>query len=315
MTARVGLVVDASCDLPDAFVRDHRIEILPVTIRLGDDQLIDRRCEAAALEFYRSQIGDKAHDAESVPYTTEQINALFLERLVREFDFVFCQTVMRSRSPIFENATKASFSILSEYQEPRRAAGVEGPFALRVINTGTLFAGQGVIAAETVRMIDQGMNPNDIRKRIETLVNCTRAYAIPTDLYYLRARARLKGDRSVSLLSAALGSALDIKPILCGYGDETKPVDKVRGFEPAAQKLFAYAVRKIEQGLMAPYLSVSFAGEMKDLRALPGYDQLSAACQEAGVELLASVMSVTAGVNMGPGALSLGLIAQPHTFH
>lgn len=315
MSARVGLVVDASCDLPEAFIRKHHIEILPVTIRLGDDQLVDRRSEQAALAFYRSQIGDKAHDAESIPQTAEQISELFLQRLVTEYDFVFCQTVMRSRSAIFENATKASFSILSEYHEARRAAAVKGPFALRVLNTGTLFSGQGVIAAETVRMIEQGMSPHDIRKRLETLVNCARAYAIPTDLYYLRARARLKGDRSVSLISAALGSALDIKPILCGYGDETKPVDRIRGFEPAAYKLFAYAVRKIEQGLMAPYLSVSFAGEMKDLRALPGYDQLASACQEAGVELLASVMSVTAGVNMGPGALSLGLIAQPHTFH
>ncbi len=315
MAARVGLVVDASCDLPEAFLTKHHIEILPVTIQLGDDQLVDRRSEQAALAFYRSEIGDKAHNAESMPLTTEQISELFLQRLVTEYDFVFCQTVTRSRSAIFENATKASFSILSDYHQARRDADVEGPFALRVINTGTLFAGQGVIAAETARMIEQGMNPHDIRKRIATLVNCARAYAIPTDLYYLRARARLKGDRSVSLISAALGSALDIKPILCGYGDETKPVDRVRGFEPAAHKLFAYAVRKIEQGLMAPYLSVSFAGEMKDLRALPGYAQLAASCQKAGVELLASVMSVTAGVNMGPGALSLGLIAQPHTFH
>lgn len=312
---RVGLVVDSSCDLPASFIRDNRIEILPITIRIDGDELTDWHDPEATAEFYRNQIGDKGHDAESIAYSTEQICELFLGRLVTEYDFVFCQTVTRSRSPIFENATKASFSILSEYHAARQAAGVQGPFALRVINTGTLFAGQGVIAAETVRLIRAGMNPNEIRQRIEALTHCVRAYAIPPDLYYVRARARKKGDRSVSLLGVALGSALDVKPILCGYGDETKPVDKVRGFDAAVGKLLDYAVRRIEAGLMAPYVVVSYAGALEDLETLPGYAQLKATCQSGGVELLSSVMSVTGGINVGPGTFSLGLIAEPHTFY
>ena len=311
---RIGLVVDSSCDLPESFIRGNNIEILPITIRLGDTELVDTHSEEAALEFYRSHIGEKGQDAESVPFSTEQISETFLGRLVTEFDYVFCQTVMQSRSPIYENATKASFSILSQYHEPRKQAGVDGPFALRVINTGTLFSGQGVIAAETMRLIKSGLDGNAIRKKIDTLLNCVRAYAVPPDLYYVRARARKKGDRSVSLLGAALGSALDIKPILCGYGDETKPVDKVRGFEPAVEKLFNYAIRRVDLGLMAPYLSISYAGELDDVKALPRYADLQAACNKAGVEMLLSVMSVTGGVNIGPGAISLGLIAEPHTF-
>lgn len=311
---RIGLAVDSTCDLPESFIRDNNIEILPITIRLGDTEIVDTHSEEAAREFYRSHIGDKGHDAESVPYTTEQICDTFLGRLVTEFDYVFCQTVMRTRSPIFENATKASFSILSQYHEARKQAAVEGPFALRVINTGTVFTGQGVLAAETMRMIKAGMDGNHIRKSLDSLINCVRAYAVPPDLYYVRARARKKGDRSVSLVSAALGSALDIKPILCGYGDETKPVDKVRGFEPALEKLFNYAIRRIEMGLMVPYLSISYAGELDDLSQFPRYADLKTTCEQHEITLLESVMSVTGGVNIGPGALSLALIAEPHTF-
>ncbi len=311
---RIGLVVDSTCDLPEALLRDNRVEILPITIRIDGDEVIDRHDPAAALEFYAHRIGDKGHDAESVPFSTEQICELFMGRLVTEFDFVFCQTVMRSRSPIYENATKASFSILSEYHAARKAAGVDGPFALRVINTGTLFAGQGVLAAETLRMIKQGQAANAIRERLETLLDCVRAYAIPPDLYYVRARARKKGDRSVSFVGAALGSALDIKPILCGYADQTEPVDKVRGFDAAVEKLFDYAGRKVKEGLMSPFVVVSYAGDPKELEQMPGYRALRAICRESNVELLSSIMSVTGGVNLGPGALSLGLIAEPHTF-
>lgn len=311
---RIGLVVDSGCDLPPEWLHDKHVEILPITIRIDGDEVIDRHDPAAALEFYASRIGDKGHEAESVPFSTEQICELFMGRLVTEFDFVFCQTVMRSRSPIYENATKASFSILSDYHDARRQAGVQGPFALRVINTGTLFAGQGVLAAETLRMIRQRRSPNEIRERLETLMDYVRAYAIPPDLYYVRARARKKGDRSVSWFSARLGSALDIKPILCGYGDETQQVDRVRGFEPAVEKLFGYAVSKVKDGLMSPYVVVSYAGDLKELETMPGYRELKQTCRQCDVELLSSIMSVTGGVNIGPGAVSLGLIAENHSF-
>lgn len=311
---RVGLVVDSACDLPESFLQDHHVEVLPINIRVDGDLVVDRHDAAAALEFYRHHIGDKGHDAESVPFSTEQIRELFMGRLVTEFDFVFCQTIMRSRSPIYENATKASFSILSEYHPARQAAGVEGPFALRVLNTGTLFAGQGVLAAETLRMIREGVNANDIRQRLEHLVDCVRAYAIPPDLYYLRARARKKGDRSVSLVGAALGTALDVKPILCGYADQTHQVDKVRGFGAAVKRLFEYAGKRVREGLLSPYLVISYAGDLETLHSLPGYSELQQQCREARIELLCCVMSVTGGVNLGPGAVSLGLLAEPHAF-
>ncbi len=311
---RVGLVVDSSCDLPKPFLEQNDIEILPITIRVDGDELVDRHDEAAALEFYRGHIGEKGHRAESAAFTTDQIRDLFLNRLVAEYDFVFCQTVMKSRSPIFENATKASFTILSGYQQVRKAAGAEGPFALRVVNTGTLFTGQGVLAAETVRLIGQGLSPNEIRMRVEELIPCVRAYAIPPDLYYVRARARKKGDRSVSLFGAALGSALDIQPILCGYDDETRPVAKVRGFNEAVTRLFGYASARVRKGLLAPYVCVSYAGELEALDAMVGFGELQSACRETGVELMISVMSVTGGVNLGPGTLTLGLLAEPHDF-
>ncbi len=311
---RVGLVVDSACDLPDEWLKDNHLEILPIGIRVDGDSVVDRHDSTASLEFYRHHIGDKGHNAESVPYSTEQICELFMGRLVTEFDFVFCQTITRSRSPIYENATKASFSILSEYHGARRDAGVPGPFALRVMNTGSLFAGQGVLAAETLRMIRKGLGPNAIRQRLESLIDGVRAYAIPPDLYYLRARARKKGDRSVSLVGAALGSALDIKPILCGYADETRPVAKVRGFDAAVERLFDYAAERVSQGLLSPYVVVSYAGELDALKAMPGFIRLQQACRTAEVELLCSVMSVTGGVNLGPGAVSLGLIAEPHEF-
>src|SRR3546814_15169266 len=106
---------------------------------------------------------------------------------------------------------------------------------------------------------------------------------VATDLHYLRARTRKRGDRSVSLLSATLGSALDIKPILhCNRG-ETGPVGKVKGTDAACERLFDFAGKRIRAGLMTPTLCLSYGGELDEMRALPGSAPLRAACDQHNI--------------------------------
>ena len=39
----IRLVTDSACDLPDEVAREFGIEIVPLTIRFGDDEFVDRR--------------------------------------------------------------------------------------------------------------------------------------------------------------------------------------------------------------------------------------------------------------------------------
>jgi fatty acid-binding protein DegV len=195
---RIGLVVDSACDLPTSFLKQHDITILPISVRIDDALQVDYRDEAATLAFLHSHIAERGANAETMPFTVEQIRDLFLQRLVIDYDYVFCMTITKTRSPIFDNAQQASFAILNEYRPVRAAAGNHTPFALRVIDTQTLFCAQGIIAVEAVRLRDAGEGAAKIRARLEYLALHTHGYLIPRDLYYIRTRARMKGDRSVS---------------------------------------------------------------------------------------------------------------------
>jgi DegV family protein with EDD domain len=311
---RIGLVVDSACDLPRAFFEKHDITILPITVRIGDAVIADQRNEQATLEFLHAHVAEHGAEAETMPFTVQQIHDLFLERLVIDYDYVFCMTITRSRSPIHDNAQQASFAILNDYRPVRAKAGHDTPFALRVIDTQNLFAAQGITAVEAARMRAAGDSAPTIRARLEHLALNTHGYLVPPDLYYLRARARKKGDRSVGLLSAALGSALDIKPILhCNRG-ETGPVAKIKGFEPAVQRLFEFTAKRVAAGLMTPTVCLSYGGELSQMHHLPGYQELRAACKAHDVELFESVMSLTGMVNVGKGALVVGFAAEPHKF-
>ncbi|MBB1087802.1 DegV family protein [Lysobacter sp. SG-8] len=307
---RIGLVVDSACDLPLDYLQRHDVTVLPITVRIGEAVLADHRDEEATLEFLHAHVAERGAEAETMPFTVQQIHDLFIERLVIDYDYVFCMTITKSRSPIYDNAQQASFAILNDYKPVRAAAGNNTPFALRVIDTQNLFAAQGITAVEAIRLRDAGEGAPKIRARLENIALHTHGYMIPPDLYYLRARARKKNDRSVSLLSATLGSALDIKPVLLGYRGETRPAAKIKGFDAAVERLFKHAAREVEKGLMTPTLCLSYGGELEHMRALPGYTHLIEVCKAHNIEVFESVMSLTGMVNVGKGAVVVAFAAE-----
>ncbi len=310
---RIGIVVDSCCDLPQDYIEKHNIVILPITVRIGDAILADHRNEQATLEFLHAHVAERGHEAESIPFTVEQIRDLFLSKLVIDYDHVVCMTILKSRSPIYDNATQASFAILNDYKPIRAQAGHTTPFALRVIDTQTMFAGQAICAVEAVRLRDENANVAAMRMRLEQLAENSYMYGLPRDLYYLRTRARSKGDRSVGWMSATLGSALDIKPVLRAWHGVTEPAAKVKGFEAGAEKLFEFTAQKVRDGkLLTPTVALSYGGELEEMRALPGYGRLLETCAAHNVEVFESVQSLTAMVNVGKGGLCVGFAAEPH---
>lgn len=303
---RIGYLVDATCDLPDRFYESNDVLIMPVAIRLGEQMISDQRNSAVTLGVLDSDQASHTAEAETSAFSVEQISELFLRRLVLEYDYVFCLTVTRERSPIFDNATKASFAILNEYRAVRDEAGQSSSFSLRVIDTGALFAGQGIPVLAGLEMRAAGEQPPIIRNRLTHISNHTHTYAVMPDLYYLRNRARKKGEKSVGLVGAMLGSALDLKPILYANQGQTKPVAKIRGFENAIQTLFKETAEAVRGGLLVPAVTISYGGPVERIREFPGYEELARACADTGVEIHESLMSLTGIVNVGPGALTLG---------
>lgn len=310
---RVGLVVDSACDLPPQVLEDHKILVLPIDIRVGKQTFVDRRDLDETLAFYRDHLSNQG-DGESIPYSVTQIKDLFLERLVVDYDFVFCLAIASSRSPIFEHAQRASFSILSEYKPIRERAGVTGPFSLRVIDTQNLFVGEGVVTLEAARLIADGASPQAIRERLEALIPQVYAYMLPNDLYHLRARASKKGEKSIGWVKYAVGSALDIKPLVRGFQNETHPVTNLRHFDEGVRRCFRFMGNRIRKGLVTPNLVISYSGDPRRVEEMPGFEQMCDIAANAGVKVHVCVMSMTGGINVGEGALAFGFAAPEHEF-
>ena len=311
---RIGIVVDSTCDLPSGYIEANNVVLLPITVRIGDAMLADHRDEEATLSFLHAHVAERGHEAETTPYSVEQIRDLFLGKLVVDYDHVFCLTVTRNRSPIHEHAVQASFAILNDYKPVRQAAGYNSPFALRVIDSQNLFAAQGIGVVEAVRMRAAGAGVQQIRERLEELALNTHGYMVPPDLHYLRNRIKKRGDKSVSFLSAALGTALDIKPVLHGNRGETGPVAKIKGLDAARAKLFDFAGKRVKAGLITPTLCLSYGGDLEEMRRMPGYERLREICADHNVEVFETFMGLSGMVNVGKGAVVVAFAAEPHKF-
>ncbi|WP_119395931.1 DegV family protein [Salinibius halmophilus] len=307
----VVLVVDSACDLPAQLIEQSNIKVLPINIKVNGELYKDKKSDSHLLDFYNKGLLTNDNDADSVPYTTEEIEQFILSDLVSHHDFVFVQTVASGNSPIFDNASKASQSILKKYQTVRQQAGRTGMFGIRVIDTTSVFTGQGLIALYTSEALKAGAKRQDLRKLADDFKATVSTYAVPKSVGYVRERARRKGVSGVSALGAMMGKALDINPIILLQNNANQVAAKVRGRQNAIDQLLDYATDQVVQGnLTFPYVNVSYAGELDELRAMAAFQTLEEACKTANVTLLSCVMNLTGGLNLGPEAVCLSLVTE-----
>lgn len=306
---RTAIVIDSACDLPKDYIEQHDIQIMPVNLRIGSDIFRDSHDPEITQDFYRRYLAEKTIDAETAPLSVEDITQIFIGDLVLKYDRVLVVTVAQSRSQIFANAVQASNNALPEYRKRRQQAGITSPFYLTVVDSKTLFTGIGVLVYETIRLLNErNLSLSALRVVIEELSQQVHTYAVLDDLFYVRHRASKKGEKSVSLIGYHFGSLLDIKPIISFYRGASQTVDKERGFDRALNKLFAIARQAIDEGLASKIINTSYAGNPRVMNGKPAFIEFEQYAKERGIDIMLSVMSTTAGINVGPGAFSLSYI-------
>ncbi len=315
---KLALMVDAGCDLPADFLQANQVLVAPIEIRVRDHLWVDDRNPSTTADFFRTVFAPNggATDAESIPTPVEAFTRLLLDHVVMEHDYAFVESINRTRSLIYAHANEAAAQVQRQALSLRFRAGNKKPFGMRVINSQTLFAGQGALAAETVKLINSGLEFPKIADRVEELANHTFAYMVPQDLRYLYERGSRRGDRSVGLISVTLGGMLDVKPIIRGYRGDTTPVAKVRKFEAAVKSMLDTVMREIKLGhLFANTIVLSYGGPEAEMNAIPAVQEFRAYAAAKGVELLSCHMSMSAAINTGPRGISVGFIGQPHEFN
>jgi fatty acid-binding protein DegV len=309
---RVGFVVDASCDLPDACLERHGVRILPHVLELGSRTWIDERDPEQTMMLYRRFIADRSVEARVNAASTAEIRDIFLQELVLDYDRVLVISAAAEFSDMHAHATEASYAILQAYRERRDAADRSGSFALRVLDSRSLGPGEGVVLCRALELLEDGRQGFEkIRLTVRDELDRVRCLLVPGDPWYLRRRGMDGRGKGIGRGEYLLASIAGVRPVVELSRGAQQVVARPRGFAAACSHAMDEARRALARGLGTPALVLSFGGDPRIIRQMDAYQELEAAAVGAQLDMHLAVMGAAAGTRLGPGAFSIAWLESP----
>ena len=218
----VHIVTDSSCDLPDNLISEMNIKIVPLKIRFGDTEFVDR------VELTTDQFWEKCQASDELPSTAAPSPGAFVE----EF-----------QNAANEGATGVVAIILSgelsaTIEAAQQAAQlVKDEIEVRVIDSRTVTLGLGSVVMGAASAANSGANIEQVAAIASDSVNRTQVHAALDTLENLR-----KGGR-IGAAGSLLGSMLSIKPLIEVRNGVVEPAGKQR----TRGKALSYLVGVVEQ--------------------------------------------------------------------
>jgi DegV family protein with EDD domain len=189
----VRIVTDSSCDLTDEEVAAHGIEVVPLTIRFGDEELEDRT-QLGVEQFYE-KLGTSAVLPETAAPAPGKFEAAFRRQAAAGADAIVCVNLSAGLSATMQSAQNA-------------AKAVEGELDVRVLDSRSITSGLGTQVLLAAEAAAGGASVDEVVALVEDLSARTHVVGALDTLDNLKKGGRIGGAQ------ALLGSLLSIKPIL-----------------------------------------------------------------------------------------------------
>lgn len=270
------VVVDSSCDLPDAVIDRHGIVVVPLQVIAGDQTLLDRE-ELRGSELYDRM---RAHDT----FTTSQPTPAAFVR-------AFSDARSQGDEVLGMFIAGALSGTLASAQVAARAAGKgEG---MRVLDSRSASLGLGLLAVRAMELAEQGWTLDAIVPELDRVRDQSGA------LFTVDTFDNLLRSGRVSRGRAWLGGLLDIKPILeLNRDGRVVPLDRVRGRDALIPRVLRHLDRRLAARPLRLRVGVVHAGVPEIAKRL--HDELVA--RYTPIDCFVSHITAALGVHTGPGA-------------
>ena len=189
----VRVVTDSACDLPQAFVDKLGIVTVPLTIRFGDEELVDRE-ELSTDGFWRRLQASDVLPETSAP-SAGAFEATFRGLAADGADGIVCINISSKLSATMQAAQVAS-----------KVAGPSCPVS--VVDSLSVSMGLGALVIAAAEQAASGATLDAVLNEVASRRDRVKIFAALDTLEYLKKGGRIGGAR------AMLGSMLSIKPIV-----------------------------------------------------------------------------------------------------
>jgi DegV family protein with EDD domain len=276
----VHIVTDSACDLPQAACDELGIEVVPLSIRFGEREYVDRK-ELSVEAFWR-----ELETSSVLPETAAPSVGAFEETFRRlsdgGSDGIVCINLSARLSATMQSAQVA-------------AKALDGQTPIEIIDSKSASMGIGNLVLYAARRARDGASVDEIVTEVNDRRDRQHVYATLDTLEYLRKGGRIGGAQ------AMLGSMLSIKPLITVADGVVEQAGKVRTRSKALRAIADHVPDdRVEM------ISVLHAGA-------PDLDELLALIEPKipDAEVVVGTIGPVVGVHTGPRVIGLAYIQRP----
>jgi DegV family protein with EDD domain len=247
----VRIVTDSTADIPASLAVELGITVVPCIIYVGQEALRD------GVDLTPEAFFDKLARSSELPRTSQPPVASFVAAYRNLLEADGCAGIVSIHVALTLSGTlNAAWAA---------AQTLEDPTQVRVVDSGQLSMGLGWAVVEAARMARAGATLDEIQHNSQVLLARLRTVAMIDTLENLR-----KGGR-ISVISAAFGTAFQIKPLLAVRNGEVSVLDRVRTRSKALAHIEALVrgwgplAEMAVLHIGAPELAQELAANLRDL--------------------------------------------------
>jgi DegV family protein with EDD domain len=189
----VRIVTDSSCDLTDEQAAAHGIEVVPLTVRFGDVELVDRT-ELTVGEFYERMAASDELPQTAAP-SPGAFEAAFRRCVDAGADGIVCVNLSAQLSATMQSAQTA-------------AKAMEGGVPVEVVDSRSVTLGLGSMVLHAAARAEAGADAATIAAEVADMAQRQRIWATLDTLDNLKKGGRIGGAK------ALVASLLSIKPAI-----------------------------------------------------------------------------------------------------
>ena len=199
---KTRIIVDSTADLVEPY--KSRVHVVPLTVHFGNEEYVD------GVTIDHKTFYEKLIESDVLPTTSQATPAAF----AREFEKAKEageSAVVITLSSKFSGTCQSALIAAEEYEN------------IYVVDGNSAAMGTGILVELAFRMVDEGLEAEEIARRLEEEKKNIVVVALVDTLEYLK-----RGGR-VSKSLAFAGTVLNIKPVLSVIGGEINLLGKARG--------------------------------------------------------------------------------------
>lgn len=278
---KIAVVTDSAACLPDSFLRQYDIHVVPFGLIWGREVFRDG-VDMRPGEFYH-----RLRESPTLPSTSQPSMGEFLavyQRLAQEAEGIVSIHIPRTMSGTC-NAAEAAARML-----PR--------VPVRVIDCGTAVMAQGFVVREAARAAQAGATLEEVVAIAKGMIPRVHLLAVLDRLDYLARSGRVRG------VVAMVGAALHVATLFTIRGGEVSIIRRTRSKQRAVRALLEeMTVRVRDRPVHAAVFHADVPHEAEALRT-----ELTSRFE--CVELLVTEFTPVMGAHTGPGVLGVAFYTE-----